>query len=115
MICRRVNTDGPLLRQVVLNLLNNAVQAIGRDGIVTLSTRVAIVGAVEIGVSDNGCGIPKEHLDKVFDPFFTTKPPGEGTGLGLSICHAIITRLGGTITVVSEMNQGTTFTIRLPL
>ncbi len=110
-----VNTDGPLLRQVVLNLLNNAVQAIGRDGIVTLSTRVAVVGAVEIGVSDNGCGIPKEHLDKVFDPFFTTKPPGEGTGLGLSICHAIITRLGGTITVVSEMNQGTTFTIRLPL
>jgi two-component system NtrC family sensor kinase len=111
----QANTDGPLLRQVILNLLNNAVYAIGRDGTITLTTRVDESNALEIEVSDDGCGIPKEHLDKIFDPFFTTKPPGKGTGLGLSICHVIIERLGGYVSVTSEVNRGTTFTIRLPL
>jgi two-component system, NtrC family, sensor kinase len=111
----QANTDGPLLRQVVLNLLNNAVYAIGRDGTVTLTTRLSASDALEIDVSDDGCGIAKEHLDKIFDPFFTTKPPGKGTGLGLSLCHVIIERLGGYIAVTSEVNKGTTFTIRLPL
>lgn len=108
-------SDGPLLRQVILNLLNNAVYAIGKDGTVTLVTRLAASDALEIEVSDDGCGIPAEHLDKIFDPFFTTKPPGEGTGLGLSICHTIIERLGGYFSVSSEVNKGTTFTIRLPV
>jgi two-component system NtrC family sensor kinase len=111
----QANTDGPLLRQVILNLLNNAVYAIGRDGSITLTTRVDASNALEIEVSDDGCGIAKEHLDKIFDPFFTTKPPGKGTGLGLSICHVIIERLGGYVSVTSEVDRGTTFTIRLPL
>jgi len=111
----QVSTDAPLLRQVILNLLNNAVYAIGRDGNITLTTRLAASDALEIAVSDDGCGIPKENLDKIFDPFFTTKPPGEGTGLGLSLCHVIIERLGGYFSVTSEVNKGTTFTIRLPL
>jgi len=110
----RVPTDPPLLRQVVLNILNNAAYAIGKDGTITITTRQA-ADAVELTFSDTGCGIPKEQLDKIFDPFFTTKPPGKGTGLGLSISHSIVVKLGGRITVASEVGRGTTFTIHLPV
>jgi two-component system, NtrC family, sensor kinase len=110
-----VNTDAPLIRQVILNLLNNAVYAIGHDGAVTLTTRTVENSGIEIVVRDTGCGIPREHLDKIFNPFFTTKPPGKGTGLGLSICHGIVDKLGGHIGVSSEVGKGTTFSIRLPL
>jgi two-component system, NtrC family, sensor kinase len=110
----RVETDPPLLRQVVLNLLNNAAYAIGKDGAITISTRQTANHSVELIFGDTGCGISKEHMDKVFDPFFTTKPTGKGTGLGLSISHGIITKLGGRITVASEAGKGATFTIQLP-
>ncbi len=110
-----IHSDGPQLRQVILNLLNNAVHAIGKDGEVTVITRRAGEQAVDLIVSDTGCGIPKDHLDKIFDPFFTTKPEGKGTGLGLSICLGIIQRLAGGIAVDSAVGQGTTFTINLPL
>jgi len=109
-----VVTDAPLLRQVILNLLDNAAYAIQKDGAITLTTRLADHGRVEIIVTDTGSGISKENLGKIFDPFFTTKPPGKGTGLGLSICHRIIDKLGGHISVTSELGHGTTFTIRLP-
>ncbi len=111
----RVQTDPPLLRQVVLNLLNNAAYAIGKDGDISISTRQSANNSVELVFSDTGSGIPKEHLDKIFDPFFTTKPPGKGTGLGLSISHSIIVKLGGRITVASEVGCGATFTIHLPV
>jgi signal transduction histidine kinase len=111
----RVQTDPPLLRQVVLNLLNNAAYAIGKDGDISISTRQSANNSVELVFSDTGCGIPKEQLDKIFDPFFTTKPPGKGTGLGLSISHSIIVKLGGRITVASEVGCGATFTIHLPV
>lgn len=107
-------SDGPCLRQVVLNLLNNARQAIGKGGSITVGTRAAQDGDIEIYVRDTGCGIPKEHLVKIFDPFFTTKPHGKGTGLGLSICHGIVDRLGGHISVSSEVGKGSTFVVRLP-
>lgn len=110
-----IHSDGPQLRQVVLNLLNNAVHAIGKDGVVTITTRVAGDNNIDLIVSDTGCGIPPEDLTKIFDPFFTTKPAGQGTGLGLSICLGIIQRLGGGISVDSAVGQGTTFTINLPL
>jgi len=110
----QVVTDAPLLRQVILNLLDNAAYAIQKDGAITLTTRLADHGQVEIIVTDTGSGISKENLGKIFDPFFTTKPPGKGTGLGLSICHRIIDKLGGHISVTSEPGHGTTFTIRLP-
>jgi two-component system, NtrC family, sensor kinase len=110
-----VHTDPPLLRQVILNLLNNATYAIGQNGTIEIKTRSVEGGLVELRVSDTGCGIPKENLAKVFDPFFTTKPPGKGTGLGLSICHGIIVRLGGRIAVESEPGKGTSFFIRLPI
>jgi two-component system NtrC family sensor kinase len=110
-----IHSDGPQLRQVVLNLLNNATHAINRDGVVTITTRRRDAEAVELRVRDTGCGIPADRVEKIFDPFFTTKPEGQGTGLGLSICLGIIQRLGGRIAVDSAVGQGTTFTISLPL
>ncbi|MEN6440440.1 MAG: ATP-binding protein [Syntrophobacter sp.] len=108
-------TDPPLLRQVILNLLNNAVYAIQQNGAITIRTRIPESGQVEMVISDTGVGIRKEDLDKIFNPFFTTKPPGKGTGLGLSICHSIIVRLGGRIAVDSEPGKGTSFAVRLPI
>jgi len=111
-----VYSDAPQLRQIILNLLINAGQAIGRDGAITVSTRPAEEGEmVELVISDTGCGIPAKDLPKIFDPFFTTKPAGQGTGLGLAICHGLIQRLGGRITVESRVGQGATFTLELPL
>jgi len=109
-----IYSDPPLLRQVILNLLNNAIQAIDRNGGVTIITQAAENKQVMLQINDTGCGIPKEHLAQIFDPFFTTKPQGKGTGLGLSICHGIIERLGGRIFVASEVGQGSSFTIKLP-
>ncbi len=110
-----VQTDLPLVRQVILNLLNNATYAVQRDGSITVATELERSDFVAIHISDTGCGIPRQSLGRIFDPFFTTKPPGEGTGLGLSICHGIIDKLGGRISVASELGKGTTFTISLPL
>lgn len=110
----RLCTDPPLLRQVAINLLNNAFQAVGENGriIVDIACRD---GFIEWRVSDTGPGIPKDIQDRIFNPFFTTKPPGQGTGLGLSICHGIVTRLGGAIGVESEPGQGASFVVRLPV
>lgn len=110
-----IHTDPPLLRQVILNLLNNASYAVRENGEIRIETRALDNGLTELVIKDNGCGIPKNDLGKIFDPFFTTKPPGKGTGLGLSICHGIIVRLGGQITVESEPGKGTAFTVRLPI
>jgi two-component system NtrC family sensor kinase len=109
-----IYSDAPQLRQVILNFLTNATYAIGKEGVITITTRLKGSEAVDIVISDTGCGISAENLRKIFDPFFTTKPPGKGTGLGLSICHGIIQRLGGRIAVASQVGQGTTFTITLP-
>ncbi len=109
-----VQSDAPHLRQIILNLLINAGQALGRDGAITVSTRPAGGGQmVELVIRDTGCGIPAKDLPKIFDPFFTTKPAGQGTGLGLAICHGLIQRLGGRITGESRVGQGATFTVRL--
>ena len=107
-------SDAPQLRQVILNLLTNATQAIGKDGTITIITRPGGANAVEMVIQDTGCGIPAENLEKIFDPFFSTKPPGQGTGLGLSISHGLIQQLGGGIRVTSAVGQGTTFIITLP-
>lgn len=109
-----IRTDIPLLRQVILNLLLNAFQAIPGQGTITVSTRAAGDSWVAIAVADTGVGIASGDMDKLFNPFFTTKPPGEGTGLGLSMCHGIVDRLGGKITVDSAPGQGATFTVTLP-
>ncbi|HMK35344.1 MAG TPA: ATP-binding protein [Desulfomonilaceae bacterium] len=109
-----VYSDPPLLRQVVLNLLINAIHAVNQDGSIIVTTR-SRENRVEITVADSGCGIARENLGRVFTPFFSTKPQGKGTGLGLAICRGIIERLGGHISVDSEAGKWTVFTIHLPL
>jgi PAS domain S-box-containing protein len=102
------------LRQVLLNLITNAVQAMPEGGELRLETLPTPSGGVGLRVSDTGHGIPAEDLCKIFDPFYTTKQPGEGTGLGLSVVHSVIKNAGGRIEVESLPGRGTTFAIELP-
>lgn len=109
-------TDSTQLQQVLMNLINNAIYALKDKPYKEI--RISLKREDEnivISVADNGCGIPHENLEKIFLPFFTTKPVGKGTGLGLSTVYGIIERLGGHITVSSEVGTGTVFTIYLPL
>jgi len=108
-----IDSDAPGLRQVVLNILSNACQAIGKDGTITIITRSG-ANDLEIVIQDTGSGIPAENLGKIFVPFFSTKPLGQGTGLGLAISHGLIQQLGGGIRVTSTVGLGTTFIITLP-
>ncbi|MCX7822293.1 MAG: ATP-binding protein [Syntrophobacterales bacterium] len=108
--------DVPLIKQVILNLLINAVQAMeGKGGVIKVTTRYDGKNSVEFSVIDTGCGIPPENIDKIFLPFFTTKAPGQGTGLGLSLSYTIVHSMGGTIEVESSIGKGSQFTVRLPL
>lgn len=115
-----VSADPGQLQQVLLNLLNNATDAVvarfGRaGGVIVVDAANKSKGRVVIAVKDNGSGIEPENLDKIFAPFFTTKPPGDGTGLGLSVCYGIIEEMGGTMSVSSRAGNGTTFTVELPV
>ncbi len=103
------------MQQVLLNLINNAIDAMENEGgTLDISTRLDS-DAIVIQVADDGPGIPESNLSRIFEPFFTTKPVGKGTGLGLSICYGIIQKMGGEITVESIIDSGTTFRIRLPI
>ncbi len=99
--------------QVVLNLVLNAIQAIGERGLIRIRT-FAEKEYVCMAVTDSGPGVPEELRTKVFDPFFTTKPVGQGTGLGLSICLGIVSSCNGTIEITGQEGQGATFIVRLP-
>jgi two-component system, NtrC family, sensor kinase len=110
-----VQADPSQLLQVFVNLLNNSAEAMPQGGTITLETRRQGQEAIEIALGDTGTGIPEENLSKLFNPFFTTKPVGKGTGLGLSIVYGIIKMHRGQISVASELNRGTTFTITLPV
>ncbi len=102
------------IQQVLLNLMNNALDSMEkRGGNLTLTSGLE-GDEVVISVADDGPGIPRANLVRIFDPFFTTKPVGKGTGLGLSICYGIIKKMGGKIDVRSVVDAGTTFYIRLP-
>ena len=106
------------LGQVVLNLLVNAAQAlpVGKATEHKITVRTSVVDKhVLVEVEDTGCGIPQDVLPRIFDPFFTTKPVGVGMGLGLSICHSIVSATGGELSVHSEVDKGTCFTIKLPV
>jgi len=106
--------NGNAMRQIALNLITNAVQAMPRGGELTLRTATAGANLIRIEVRDTGVGIPAEHLQDIFNPFYTTKAPGQGTGLGLSVVHSILRRYQGEIRVASAVGAGTTFTIDLP-
>ena len=124
-----VMADSDQLRQVFLNLIINAADAINSinnksDGKIiikseSISSRDENAGVnptkLNIEIIDNGPGISEENLNNIFDPFFTTKEPGKGTGLGLSVCFMIIDKLGGNIKATSKQGKGTTITITLPL
>jgi signal transduction histidine kinase len=113
-----VSANESRLGQVVLNLIVNAAQAMPEGNVsgnlLRVATRTTEDGRAAIEVSDTGCGIPRQNLERIFDPFYTTKPVGVGTGLGLAICHRIVSELGGTIEVDSEVGRGTRFRVVLP-
>ena len=102
------------LNQVFMNLLVNAAQAIDGHGIIDIITK-HVENTARIIIKDTGQGISPENLSKIFDPFFTTKPVGKGTGLGLQLVYNIIEKHRGTIHVESEIGNGATFTIDIPL
>ncbi len=118
--------DADLIKQVLMNILVNAQQAIEQNGKITVRSRVCshrrppgrceqTMPAVEIAISDTGCGIPEANLQRIFDPFFTSKEVGKGTGLGLSVSYGIVRAHGGEIDVESTEGEGSTFRICLPL
>ncbi|SPJ13778.1 Histidine kinase [Syntrophobacter sp. SbD2] len=103
------------LQQVFMNLINNAIDAIGSGGgLLEIRSRVEGDNVV-VDIADTGHGISKSVMARIFDPFFTTKPVGKGTGLGLSICYGIIKKLGGNLTVDSSVGLGTTFHVNIPI
>ncbi len=104
------------IKSVVNNLALNAADAMHEGGVLTISTGYDNpTETVTIEISDTGVGIPEENMDKIFDPFYTTKQTGKGTGLGLAVTYGIVKRHNGTISVKSTVNEGTTFTIKLPV
>ncbi len=102
------------LRQVCMNLLMNAHQAINGPGTVEIITKSNHQSSVVFQVRDSGCGIAKEVIEQIWDPFFTTKNVGQGLGLGLAVSYNIIKRLGGDINVESQVGKGSKFSVRMP-
>ena len=118
-----LSVDADLIKQVLMNVLVNAQQAIDENGKITVRSRLLRLRklpgadpgpAVEIAISDTGCGIPEANLQRIFDPFFTSKGVGKGTGLGLSVSYGIVRAHGGEIEVESTVGEGSTFRICLP-
>jgi two-component system NtrC family sensor kinase len=115
-------TDGPQLQQVFLNLLNNSLDAIYKEGTIEIRTYVESRGpdkiepdTIAIDFSDTGPGMDAEVIQKIFDPFFTTKGPDKGTGLGMSISYDIMQKLGGNIVASNKIRGGAAFKITLPI
>jgi signal transduction histidine kinase len=116
----QVKVDAEQIKQVLLNILLNALQAIKGEGQIWIETRLVQVpmeekseGFIQVEIRDSGVGIPKENLERIFDPFFSTRP--DGSGLGLAISHGIIHEHGGFISVESQVGEGTSFKVHLPL
>lgn len=109
-----VEVDPARIKQVFLNLISNALQAMPRGGVLVLRTQAG-PHEVRASVTDTGTGIPREHLGRIFEPFFTTRSEAGGTGLGLAVSLGIVRQHGGDIEVQSEVGRGSTFTVRLPL
>jgi signal transduction histidine kinase len=107
-------SDPYRLRQVLINLLTNAIHATPADGVITLSVTLA-GDEILFHIQDTGSGISQEHLNKIFEPFFTTKQTGEGTGLGLFVSRRLVEKLGGKIEVESQLGHGALFRVRLPV
>jgi two-component system NtrC family sensor kinase len=109
-----IASDQAQLQQVFLNLISNAIDAIGKDGLVEVNSRIS-GDAVSVSVKDDGPGIPEDKQNRIFDPFFTTKEAGKGTGLGLWVSYSIVEKLGGKISLRSEVGKGAVFTVEIPI
>jgi len=109
-----VASDQAQLQQIFLNLMNNAIDAIGKDGLIEIGSSCDD-SDIYISIMDDGPGISEEMQKRVFDPFFTTKETGKGTGLGLWVTFSIIEKMGGTIRVKSKIGKGTRFTVQIPI
>lgn len=109
-----VRTSAAQLQQVILNILHNAIDAIGQDGAIDISSRVDGEHLV-VEFADTGPGLTPEVMSHLYDPFFTTKPKGKGTGLGLYVSRDIMVRLGGTLTAANRAGGGAVFSLQLPL
>lgn len=109
----RIESDRSQLQQAFVNIINNAIAAVGNGGRIDISCMAQPGGSVAVTIADNGKGISQENLEHIFEPFFSTKGRF-GTGLGLSITHNILEKLGCTINVASEVDSGTNFTVTLP-
>jgi len=111
-----VRCDASQIGQVILNLVMNAAESMPNGGEVVVRTSLdPSQNDVLLQVEDSGTGIPAELLPRIFDPFFTTKEAGKGVGLGLSVVYGIVDAHKGTLDVSSKVDEGTTFTVRLPL
>ncbi|HDO35673.1 MAG TPA: GHKL domain-containing protein, partial [Nitrospirae bacterium] len=111
-----VMLDREKMRQVFMNIIVNAIQAVSPGGEIMIESNCnKSQSRIFISVRDNGVGIPEEIRGRIFEPFFTTKEPGEGTGLGLSVSYGIVKEHHGDIIVESEVGRGSTFTVSLPM
>lgn len=111
-----IRLDANLLKQILLNIIMNALQAMENDGGKLLVETAAVeTKNVSFLISDNGPGIPPETINRIFDRYFTTKKPGEGTGLGLYVTKSLVENMGGSIDVKSRIGGGTSFTVTLPV
>jgi signal transduction histidine kinase len=111
---RNIRGDAGQIKQVLLNLISNARDAMPEGGVLTVETANLEGHVVSLSVRDTGKGMSAETAEHLFEPYFTTKGQGKGTGLGLSIVYRIVSGLGGTIGVTSELSRGSAFTIYLP-
>ena len=112
----RIMGNASQLKQVFMNMVVNAADAMSGNGKLTIQTRLTEdESMVQVAFTDTGMGIPEENMSKIFDPFFTTKEVGKGTGLGLAVCYGIVEKHGGRIEVESKVGEGTTFRIFLPI
>ena len=110
-----MKTDKGKFQQILVNLINNAFQAVEEGGCLDITGSQINAKTIELVIKDTGCGIPEESLKKIYEPFFSTKKDQNGTGLGLSITYGLVKKLGGTISVQSSEGVGTCFTITLPV
>ncbi|PIE61699.1 MAG: two-component sensor histidine kinase [Desulfobacterales bacterium] len=111
----KVVCDHGKLQQIFLNIINNALSAMDEGGKLEITAENGPDGFISVAIADDGCGISEANLEEIFEPFFSTKTATGGTGLGLSITYGLVQELGGQIQVKSKENQGTTFTVLLPL
>jgi signal transduction histidine kinase len=106
--------DANEVKQVFINIVTNALQAMPRGGTLTIQAGDAAEAEAAVSFTDTGVGIPEEHRAKIFEPFFSTKTEGSGTGLGLSISYRIVQQHGGRIEVESAVGRGSTFRVIFP-